>query len=169
MHGFFYVAAGLMLAGAAGLLFARGPVARGIAGVAVAAGIGVLAAGADSWAILAGSILLISALPLPVLRKRASLPDAQSSRVHRTATTVDSGGRGSSLRRLSAALLSAAFGGVLLSVVWSNPLWKVKLPADREWTPPGSGLVLVLAILVVILILSPNVARIRRAEEDIAE
>lgn len=158
----FYAAAGLMLAG--GLASGRsGRGWRTASSGALVAGFLLLAAGLDAWSVFFASLLPVPLLLSPfLLRRRPGSGDDADVR------SVEANGEKDkrkdekknveeavpALRKGVAALLCAALAGILLSVVWSNPLWKIKAPSEGEFPLPGNGLILFGVLLALLLLFS---------------
>ena len=160
----FYAAAGLMLAG--GLASGRsGRGWRTTSSGALVAGFLLLAAGLDAWPVFFASLLFLPFLLSPsLLRRRPGSGDkvdvdvrsveAKGEKDKRRDEKKNAEEAVPALRKGVAALLSAALAGILLSVVWRNPLWKIKAPSEGEFPLPGNGLILFGVLLALLLLFS---------------
>lgn len=167
---FFYAAVGLMVGG--GVLLQVGVRGgwRTIAYAVLAAGIGVLAAGLHAWIVLGASLLLLAWIALaPLVHRRQMSRSARADQNDPLAPTLraDKGrvkmndvnegmpeAASSPLRKGVAALLSAAIAGILLSIIWTNPLWKIKTPAEQNLAVPGIGSLLLILLLLLLVLFS---------------
>lgn len=162
----FYAAAGLMLAGGLASGRLEGAWRRASFGTLIA-GFLLLAAGLDAWPVFLVSLLFLPLLLSPFFprRRTGSVSGEEVDVDIRSFETNAERERGKdkkkngedavpALRKGIAALLCASLAGILLSVVWSNPLWKIRTPSEGELPLPGSGLILFGVLPALLLLFS---------------